>query len=97
MTGGRDRPHSDRVALGFVAVGAGFAVVAIASYLVFGAWYSDDACPRAQWQCDTALFGLIVAIVTAPLAGLGLLIGFLVWWLGPWLSGWTRGGRRPPT
>jgi len=93
---GRDqapRPRSDRTALGFAAVGAGFLAVAAVAYFAFGEWYADDACPRAQWQCNAAVYGLGALIITLPLAAFSLLVGFLIWVFGPLLSGRGRSER----
>jgi hypothetical protein len=61
------------------AVTTVLALLAAGSLLVAKAWYHDDQCLIAEWQCGAGAIGLLGFVVLGPLAVLSALITLLVW------------------
>lgn len=54
-------------------------LLAAASILAAVAWYHDDQCFIAEWQCGVGGLGLRGFTVLGPLAALSALLTFLAW------------------
>jgi hypothetical protein len=82
--GGAGRRTARRVSLAALAA----LVVAALGWLLAGL-YEDDACSKAQWQCDLGTWG-IVAMASGGIVAAVLACAAAVLWLAAWRRGRMR-------
>jgi hypothetical protein len=79
VTNRRSAKPTRNPAVILTAVTVGLALLATGSILVAIAWYHDDQCLIAEWQCSLGALGLFGFMVLGPLAALSALLTALVW------------------
>lgn len=73
-----------RAARVFLAIAVTSALLSGLGFLAASAWYADDQCFRAAWQCDAGGWGLLSFVLGAPVAAAALLVASIAWALsGP--------------
>jgi hypothetical protein len=60
------------------------AMLVAASLLAAIAWYHDDQCFIAEWQCGVGELGLLGVTVVGPIAALSALLTVLAWGAHLW-------------